>query len=173
MHNTNISLQGGADSQAHKPLFAGEIQFSDGTLADDVINGLPATLPLLVARSATSLARARGHGDDPLRAVLIADDILNGAVHTAEEPVQVDDRGLPVHIQNVDEDASPAGVECTDAFHSSEAGDSSNTQPVHAHVEQSSSEPPPGIHGAGGSIAALAERRRSPSKMPVSNTAEL
>ena len=169
-----MSSQGGpADSLTHKPLFAGGLQFSDGTLAEDVINDLPAKVPLLVALSATSLARARGHGDDPLAAVLIAEEILNGAVHTAEEPVQVNDRGLPVRMENVDEDASPAGVESTDAFHVSEAGDSSNTQPVHAHVEQSSSEPPPGIHGAGGSIAALAERRRSPSKMPVSNTAEL
>ena len=82
---------------------------------------------------------------------------------TAEEFVQVDDRGLPVHMEDVDEDASPSGVECTDALHVSEASDTSNTQ----------SEPPPGIRGAGGSIAALAERRRSPPKMPVSNTAEL
>ena len=159
-----MSSQGGpADSLTHQPLFAGGLQFSDGTLAEDVINDLPAKVPLLVSLSATSLARARGHGDDPLAAVLIAQEILLGAVHTAEEFVQVDDRGLPVHMEDVDEDASPSGVECTDAFHVSEASDTSNTQ----------SEPPPGIRGAGGSIAALAERRRSPPKMPVSNTAEL
>ena len=145
-----MSSQGGPDSLTHKPLFAGGLQFSDGTLAEDVINDLPAKVPLLVALSATSLARARGHGDDPLAAVLIAQEILHGGVHSAEEP-------------------------CTDAFHVSEAMDTTNAQPVHAHVEQSPSEPPPGIHGAGGSIAALAERRRSPPtcKMPVSNTAEL
>ena len=81
-----MSSQGGPDSLTHKPLFAGGLQFSDGTLAEDVFNGLPATLPFLVALSATSLARARGHGDAPLAAVLIAEEILNGAVHTAEEP---------------------------------------------------------------------------------------
>jgi hypothetical protein len=168
MDNTNMSSQGGpADSLTHKPLFAGGLQFSDGTLAEDVINDLPAKVPLLVALSATSLARARGHGDDPLAAVLIAQEILLGAVHTAEEFVQVDDRGLPVHMEDVDEDASPSGVECTDAFHVSEASDTSKD------TSNTQSEPPPGIRGAGGSIAALAERRRSSPKMPVSNTAEL
>ena len=74
-----MSSQGG-------PVVAGGLQFSDGTLAEDVFNDLPAKLHLLVALSATSLARARGHGDDPLAAVLIAQEIPDGAVHTAEEP---------------------------------------------------------------------------------------
>ena len=96
-----MSSQGGPDSQAHKFLFAGGLRFSDGTLADDVINDLPARLPYLAALSASILARARGHDDDHRAA-------LHSAPDSAQELVQVDDRGLPVHM-DVDEDASPSG----------------------------------------------------------------
>tara|TARA_B100001059_G_C17607992_1_gene463033 strand:+ start:159 stop:638 length:480 start_codon:yes stop_codon:yes gene_type:complete len=159
-----MSSQSGPDSQAHRPLFAGGLQFSDGTSAEDFCNDPnPSKIYLLVALSATSLARARGYGDDPLAAMRIAQEILHGAVYTAEGLVQVDDRGLPVHMEDAHEEACPSGVEAS--------RDTGNAQSVsvHARVEQSSSEPPPGIHGAGGSIATLAESRR----MPVSNTAEL
>ena len=129
-------------------IFAGGLKFSNGMLVRET------TLEALEALTARIHRQARGGQDDDQAAAAV-------------EPVQVDDRGLPVHMDVDEELGSPSGVERTDAFqvHVSEA--SNNAQ----SAEQRPSERP-GIHGANGSNAAPAERRDPPS-MPVSNAAEL
>ena len=126
-------------------IFAGGLKFSNGMLVRET------TLEALEALTARIHRQARGGQDDDQAAAAV-------------EPVRVDDRGLPVHMDVDEELGSPSGVERTDAFQVSEA---SNAQ----SAEQRPSERP-GIHGANGSNAAPAERRDPPS-MPVSNAAEL